>query len=143
MDYNYQQSQFSRAMLTGLFVGIVATMLCLVYNIIYRESTGFQPADFINVSSLIFVVNLVFWVIGIIYFICLKLAKKGDLIFEVLFVLLTIFCIWKTEFVQRAANHELTAQFRGLLLGIIIIMAIGAFLIPYLFHSKKFEEHVV
>lgn len=144
MDYNYKQTPFSRAMLTGLFVGILSTVVCLAYNIIYRDSTGFPMASIINVSSLIFVVNLLFWVIGIIYYVFLRSFRKGDLVYIVVFVLLTVLSIWKTEHVYRSDNIELTLQFRGLLLGIVIIMGVCAsFLIPYLYHNKGFEEHVV
>lgn len=144
MDYNYKQTPFSRAMLTGLFVGILSTVVCLAYNIVYRDSTGFPMASIINVSSLIFVVNLLFWIIGIIYYVFLNSFKKGDLVYIVVFVLLTLFCIWKTEGVHRSADHELTVQFRGLMLGVVIIMGLCAsFLIPYLYHNKGFEKYVV
>jgi p-aminobenzoyl-glutamate transporter AbgT len=144
MDYDYKQTPFSRAMLTGLFVGILSTVVCLAYNIVYRDSTGFPMASIINVSSLIFAVNLLFWIIGIIYYFFLHSFKKGDLVYIVVFVLLTLLCIWKTEGVHRSDDHELTVQFRGLLLGIVIIMGICAsFLVPYLYHNKGFEKHVV
>ena len=130
-------------MMTGLFVGIVATVICLAYNIFYRDKTGFLPADMINVSSLIFAVNLLFWVLGIVYYLFTIAFKKGDLAFFLVFLLLLAFSIWKATEAQRSADHEVNMQFRGLLLGIIIIIGIGTLLIPYLFHSKKFEEHVL
>src|SRR5947209_1769069 len=131
MDYDVKQSPFSKSLLTGLFAGIVATVICLAYNIFYRETTGFLPADFINVSSIIFVVNLVFLVFGAIYFIFLSSFKKGEIIFIVLFVLLTLLGIWKAGEANRGANHLTTMQFRGLLMGIVIISGIcAAFLLP-------------
>jgi hypothetical protein len=143
MDYEYQQSPFSKAMLTGVFVGFVITVICLIYNVIYRESTGFLPADFINVSSLIFAVNLLFWLIGIVYYILLKSFRKGNLFFIVLFVLFAAFCIWKSAGINRWDDTHLNSEFKGLLEGILIIMTLGILIIPYLFHNKKFEEHVL
>lgn len=143
MDYEYHQSPFSKAMLTGVFVGFVITVICLIYNVIYRDSTGFLPADFINVSSLIFAVNLLFWLIGIVYFILLNNFKKGDIFFLVLFGLFAAFCIWRTATIHRWNDAHLNAQFKGLMEGILIIMTIGIFIIPYLFHNKKFEEHII
>lgn len=145
MDYyNHVQTPFSKALLSGVFAGIVATVVCLAYNIIYRDSTGFKPADFINVSSLIFAVNLVFLIVGAIYFLFISSFKKGELIFIAAFVLLTLFLVWKAEGIHRWTNQHLSSEFRGLLLGIIIISGISAaFLVPYLFHNKKFEEHVL
>src|SRR2546423_5719340 len=111
MNYEFHQSPFSKAMLTGLFVGIIATVVCLIYNIIYRDSTGFYPADFINVSSLIFAINLLFWVLGIVYFIFLRTFKKADIIFIAVFALLTLFCLWRSIESHRSDNPQITTQF--------------------------------
>jgi drug/metabolite transporter (DMT)-like permease len=142
MNYDFHQSTFSKAILTGLFAGIFATLACLFYNILFMANEKFS-SDIINVSSLIFFVNLVFVVIGIIYYGFLKAFKKGDVIFIAVFALLTLFFIWKAESVHRFTDQILNTEFRHLLLGVTIIMGISAFLIPYLFHNKKFEEHVL
>jgi hypothetical protein len=144
MDYEFHQSPLSKAVLTGLFAGFTATVVCLIYNLVFRESTSFSLSDIINVSSLIFAVNLLFLVIGIIYYGFITSLRKGGLIFMVVFVLLTIFFSWKAGTVHRSADQLLNTEFRQLLSGIIIITgASAAFLIPFLFHNKKFEEHVL
>lgn len=143
-DYDFKKSLFTRAMLTGLFVGIIATVFCLFYDVIFRESTRFSLGPLINVSTLIFAVNLLFFVIGIVYYGFLKAFKKGDVFFIIAFALLTIFCIWKAEGVHRSDDQLLNSEFKELLLGVIIILGVAAsFAIPYLFHNKKFEENVL
>ncbi|HET7897034.1 MAG TPA: hypothetical protein VFL47_05180, partial [Flavisolibacter sp.] len=62
----------------------------MAYNIFYRDSSGFALSDYINVSSLIFAVNLVFFLIGVIYYGFLRMARSGEKIFVVVFLLLTI-----------------------------------------------------
>lgn len=142
MDYEFHQSPFSKAVLTAVFVGFFATIVCLIYNIIFRESTGYQPADYINVSSLIFAINLIFLVIGILYFVFLRSFKKGDVVFEILFAVLTIFCAWRAD-QAHMQNPTLTSEFRTLLIGTIIIMGIGTVLIPFFFRNKKFVDAVL
>ncbi|HEY9364501.1 MAG TPA: hypothetical protein VIQ00_14640 [Chitinophagaceae bacterium] len=143
MDDKYL-SPFTKSILTGVFVGFVLSIVCLIYNLIYRDSTGFTPSIIINVSSLIFAVNLLFLVLGGIYYAFLRAFKKGDIIYIIVFVLLTIFFIWQAEESQRSTDEVLTAQFRGLLAGIILILGIGAsFLIPFLYRNKSFEENVL
>ena len=142
MNYDYHQSPLSKAILTSVFIGFFATIVCLIYNIIFRESTGYKPADFINVSSLIFGVNLIFLIAGLLYFFFLASFKKGDLIFAVLFGLLIIFCGWRATNAHMI-NPTLTSEFRTLLIGTIIIMGIGIELVPLLFHNKKFEDTVL
>ena len=144
MDYDFQQTPLSMAVLTGLFVGFMATIVCLIYNLIYRQSTAFELSDIINVSSLIFAVNLLFLVIGFIYYGFIKTFRKGGLIFMVVFALLTVFLAWEAEGVHRSADQLLNSEFRQLLLGIVIILgASAAFAIPFLFNSRKFHEHVI
>ena len=142
-DYDFRKSDFTRAMLTGLFVGIIATIFCLFYNIFYRQGTGFEPADLINVSSLIFAVNLLFWVLGIIYYLFIKAFKKGDAIFFIVFLLFIVFCIWKSLAANRNDIQADNIHFRGLLTGIIVIIGIGTLLIPFLYHSERFEREVL
>ena len=144
MNYSYPRRLFSKATLTGVFVGFCATVICLLYNIIYREGTGFADQDIINVSSLIFAVNLLFLIIGMLYFVFLKSFKKGGIIFTVAFALLTLFCIFETETGHRFTDNVLNSEFKGLLLGILIILGIGAaFVMPYLYHNKGFERNVL
>ena len=137
------QTSFSMAILTSLFVGFFTTLLCLIYDIIYRDKTGFPLSDIINVSSLIFAVNLLFFLIGFIYSAFVKRSGKAEFIFIGLFILLTILGAISAESVVRSPVHELTLQFRGLLLGVIIIIGIGILFIPVLFHNKTFREKVL
>ena len=141
--YDFPKPTFSQTLVTGVFVGYIATIFCLVYNIIFRDRTGFPLSDFINVSTIIFLVNLIFPVIGILYYAIITTFKKADLIFDILCVVVLVFCIWKTETVHRTADVYLNGEFKTLLLGIVIILGIGLFLIPVLYHSKKFKEVVL
>ena len=143
MNYEFNQSPFSKAILTSVFIGFFATVVCLIYNIIFRQSTGYQPADFINVSSLIFAVNLIFFVIGMVYFFFLRSFKKADVVFEILFGLLTIFCAWRASYAHMENSRILSSEFRTLLIGVIIIMGVGVELVPLLFRNKKFEDAVL
>lgn len=138
------QTPFSKAFMTGLFVGIVCTFVCLTYNLIYRSETGFAVNDIINVGSIIFGVNILFMVIGLIYYWLKKMFGRGEVVFIILFSLLTIFLVWEAEGVRRSGNDVVNVQFRDLLLGLVLITGVGAsFLIPFLFHSKGFEKSIL
>ncbi|MCO5235583.1 MAG: hypothetical protein M9933_04865 [Chitinophagaceae bacterium] len=140
---NYQ-TPFSKAFLTGLFVGIVCTFICLTYNLVYRTETGFVPNGIINVASIIFGVNILFMFIGLVYYWFTSVSRRGEVFFIILFSLLTIFLAWEAEGVNRSENHLVTLEFRSLLLGVILITGTGAsFLVPFLFHNKRFERNVL
>ena len=130
--------------MTAVFIGIVDTVLCLAFNIMYRSFNGFPLSAMFNVSNLIFGVMLLFMVIGVLYFVFIKMLKKGDILFMVVFTALTILSIWKGEGVQRSPDPLINTQFHGMLLGMLLIVGLSAsFALPYLYHSKKFEEHVL
>jgi uncharacterized membrane-anchored protein YitT (DUF2179 family) len=139
----HNESTFYKAMMTGLFVGIIDTLICLGYNIGYRDMTGYLPSAFINVSSLIFIVNLLLLVIGIVYFGFVKAFGNKDVIFILAILSLTAWCLWKVETGHRFDDAHLNAGFHGLLSGIILICGLSAATIPFLYHSKGFEKHVL
>src|SRR5215831_16571434 len=142
--YDFRKPTFYRALMTGFSVGFMATVICLLYNIIYRHSTGYPLNFFINVSTIIFLVNILFPVIGVIYYAFISSFKKADIVFTILFILITVLLIWRTEMTRRTNDHVLNAEFRNLLLGIVIILGISASVfIPLLYHSKKFEDAVL
>jgi hypothetical protein len=144
MDNEQPSGPFYKALMSGVFAGFLVTIVCLCYNLIYRGSTDFIPADIINVSSLIFGVNALFVLAGVAYSFFLKTSRKGDLIHMIVFVLLTLFCVWRVQFAVRSGDPETNAEFRSLLTAIILIVGIGAsFAIPLLFHNKTFEKEVL
>lgn len=142
MKYNYPV--FTRSLLTSVFAGIVATVVCLFFDVFYREGTNYHPADLINVSSLIFGVNLIFAVIGAIYYFFVRSGKSAEIAFIVIFFALTALCIWKVTGANMWPDAKENSEYRTLFSAIIGIMGICAFvLIPFFYHSKKFEEAVV
>ncbi len=137
------QTPFSKAILTGLFVGILATMVCFVFEITYRMVTGYGPSDFINVSSIIFIVNLILLTAGIIYYGIKSSFKKGNLIFSLLSIVTTGFCIWKSESFHRFTDYKLSMEFSHLLSGILLIVGLFALSIPVFFSNKKVGDFIL
>ena len=129
--------------MTGLFVGIIDTVICLAYNLGYRNYTGYLPSSLINVSSLIFAVNLLLLVIGIVYFFFLRMFKLGDVFFEVVAITVTVWLIYKTAGLQRFDDPKLDSGFRGLLGGIVVILGASTACIPFLFRSRRFVDKVI
>src|SRR5581483_5899110 len=123
---NSHLTTFARALLTGVFAGISATFICIIYNIIFRSETSFPFYDIFNVSSLIFGVNIIFLVIGVVYYWFIKFLKRGDLFFVALVILLTVFCIIKASGVHRTDDQVWNMQFHHLLIAMIAIWGISA-----------------
>lgn len=144
MEYDFPKSRLYKSIMTALFVGIVVTLLCLVYNYFYRNSTGYNLSSIINIASIIFGVNLLFLVVGTIYYLLTNLVNKGEIVFIVLMVVLTVVLSWRSELAHRTADAVLNREFRGLLTGDVVIIGLCAsFLLPFLYHNRKFEEKVI
>lgn len=144
-DSPYVQTQFSKSVLTGLFGGLMATLICLLYGFIFRFNTGFTMSAIINVPSIIIVCHILLVVAGMLYYAFRKAFKSAaPIAFSLVFALLTIFCVWKTQSVERSPIHELTVQFRELLTGMVVIIGIIVSTgIPYFFANKKFEDNIL
>ena len=137
-------TKFSDAILTSVFAGIVTTLLSFAYYVGYKEVTGFPLSGLINVSSLIFVTNTFFLAVGYIYYVFIKNFRKGDLLYIVIFVLLTGLSIFEAYHIHRSENELVNLQFHELLGGLFLINGVVAFVgIPFMFHSKKFKDAVI
>ena len=132
------------AILTAVFAGIAATLLSFVYYLIFKDVTGFPYSSLINVSSLIFIINIIFLVIGFIYYMFIKISKRADLAFIICMCVLTALAIWGALGIHRADNGMLNTEFHELLIGLILIIGVTAFAgIPLLYHNKAFNREVI
>jgi hypothetical protein len=130
--------------MTALFVGIMDTVICLIFNVVYRDGGIYFSNDLINVSTLIFGILIIFGIIGIIYTVLVSTLEKGTILFMGLFLLLTVAGLWGAGSAQISPDMAENERFRGLLKGILWIMGVSAVAgIPLLRNSKKFEEAVL
>ncbi len=130
---NYRQTNLSLAILGGLFAGLIASVGCEAYNVIFRYATHYDLAtDSINVETLIFAPVLFSVIAGILYFIITKFIKGGKLIYTVLILLITLAVTFADFWVKLGSEFGNTAQLRELGLGIILIIGgIDTFVLPY------------
>jgi hypothetical protein len=134
----------SSAILTAVFAGIVATLLSFVYYLVFKDVTDFPYSSLINVSSLIFIINTIFLVIGFIYYMFLKISRRADLIFIISMCVLTALAVWGASGIHRADNGVINREFHQLLIGLILIIGVTAFAgMPFLYHNKAFNRDVI
>ena len=143
--FHSRKDPFERVMMTGVFVGLITTVLVLVYDVFFVENKGFAVNDyFINVTMLIFSINILFLALGPLYYGLQKLSRYGEIIYIVLIVAAALFLLLKMKNVDRADNDFINAKFKELLSGVVILVAIGAcILLPVLYHNRKFEKNVL
>src|SRR3954470_18266498 len=134
MDYDFKKSVFYRTFMTSVFVGLFATILTMLYDCIFVQVFGFPLSAIINVASLIFAVNIIFILVGILYYVFVASFKKADMFYILLLVIITALLAWRSEHAHRTSDEAVNSQFRQLLTGIVLIMGVSAaFLVPYLY----------
>ncbi len=128
---------FSKIFLTSLFVGLIATMACLIYDIWYRMATFYGPSDFINVSTIIFIVNILLLIAGVVYWAFKNGSKNGDVFYLFFFMLVLGFCFWKIIGIHRFSENGLNREFIQLLGGTALIIGVATLSVPLFYNSKK------
>ena len=130
--------------MTCVFAGLMGTLLTMFLDLFFVESLDFPLSNIINVATLIFGVNLIFLVIGFLFYGFNASMKHGETIYIIVFVLITGFFTWKMQGVHRSDNDVINHQFRLLASGVILILGLlASVVVPILFHNKKFDKYVL
>lgn len=138
------RTPFSDMVLTGVFAGIAATLLCMVYYLAFKDITGYPLSSLLNVSSLIFVINTLFLPLGFLYYWLHRMSGKFDILYIVVNIVLTVAAVWMVSTAHRSDIKLIDHEFHELITGILVIMGLtAAFGIPFLYHNRYFNEHVL
>lgn len=135
----YKYNTLSRGVLGGLFVGISAAVVNLLFDYLYRKFTHYQFAEFVNINSIIFFTIPTMIAAGIVYAIIKDNLKKGVWMYITLALVLTTVVAFIPLGPNMLPNGDaLPSTARGLTLGIEIITGLmGAFALPYFAEHQK------
>lgn len=138
MNYDYTQSDLSRGVLSGLYSGIVATVLNMVFVYIYRYITSFQYFNGVDVTVIVFGTLLLSLACGIVFHLFTYYFKKGIPVYRVAVFIVTILIVVLGLTVRRSLEGEVPMEFRVIVIVTqVIIGTLAAFFIPYLFKHDK------
>ncbi len=143
----YKYTLLSRGILAGLFVGILAAAINLLFEYTYRSATSYQFAEYVNINSIIFFTIPTLIAAGIVYSIIMQYIKKGLWIYTLLALVLTAIV---ALFIPLGPNmlpngDAMPDSARGLTMGIEIITGLmGAFALPYFAtHPKIWSDTTI
>lgn len=137
MNHDYDETPFSKSVLAGVFAGILATVVILIYNFIYRGSTAFPLSEIINVSTVIFASLIILTVAGILFYLMMKYIKGGQLLYIILFSVVYVLAAIGSMSVTRSDNAVFNNEFHQLLLGTVIILGLCTVVGVPLFYKSK------
>lgn len=115
-----------RAVMTSVFIGIIDAFICLIYNIAFRGERRYFPAILLNISYIIFGMLLLFFLIGLVYMVARRFFRNGDLIFFIIFAVLTIWILWAIHWAHFSTDAIENVSLRGEYTSVTIITGIGA-----------------
>ena len=137
MNHDYEQTEFSKSLLAGVFAGIIATVLGIIYNAWLRYANGLSLSGIINVSTIIFILILLATIAGLIFYVFHHYLKHGTIIFQGTAIIITLLLIAGALHIQRSNDPVISKEFRDLLLGIICITGgCTVLVIPYLYKHE-------
>ena len=134
MNYDYKQTDLSRSVLGGLFSGLVATILNVLFILIYRSITQYYGFDALDITTTVFGSVLLSIALGVMFYFFVHYMKKGIPFYRVVVLIVTALIIYLGITLRYTVESEITIEFRVLVVGTqAIIGVLAAFLIPYLF----------
>lgn len=135
----YKYNTLSRGILGGLFVGLMATGVNLLFDYLYRYFTHYLAAEFVNINSITFFTIPTLVGAGVLYAILRDNVRRGLWVYYVVILVLTAV----VTFIPLGPNllpngDRLPASARGLTIGIEIITGLmAAFVLPYFAEHQK------
>ena len=133
-----------RAFMTALFVGVADALLCLIYNVIYRNGRPYFSSEIINVSYIIFGIVFLFAMIGLVYLFAQRLFRQGNLVFMFFMIIVSTLAILAIHSGNFSSNPVECQSLRAEATGIAVIVGFSATAgIPLLHGSHAFELYVV
>jgi phosphotransferase system glucose/maltose/N-acetylglucosamine-specific IIC component len=135
----YRYNALSRGILGGLFVGILASAVNLLFDYLYRHFTHYQISEFVNINSIIFFTIPSLVAAGIAYAIIRKNVKSGLLVYIIISIVITAVVAFIPLGPNMLPNGQaMPSAARGLTMGIEIITGLmGAFALPYFAEHEK------
>src|SRR4051812_41837883 len=118
MDNEIKTAWIYKPMIAAVLAGYIGTILNLVYDVVFRDSAGLVLSGFISVSSIIFATMLIVMIAGTIYAILGRFIRRPTIVFEVIFIIITVLCAFGTFHIHRSDDAQQNLEFQELLLGI-------------------------
>jgi len=136
-EYPYRQTDLSRAVLSGLFAGIIATFSNLIFIFAFRRIKEFYVFNVMDVGTTIFGSVLLMIVCGILFYFFVHYLNHGVNLYRIVVFCVTAAIVYAALAV-RPSEVTLPGDFRAMFIGTQVILGgLAAFLIPYVFRHDS------
>ena len=127
---------FSKALLAGALTGIAATVINMIYDVVFRSITNYEPAAWFNFFSITISSVLVLMLTGMFFYLFAR--NNSFKTYEVAIIIIVIAVIAITAFLHSDKSQPVFYGNHGLVAGFTVLSGILALtLLPYLFRHPK------
>lgn len=138
MNYDYLQTDFSRGLLSGLFAGIAAVAVNIVFVLLFRSITQFYEFNGVDITVIIFGSLAECITCGILFYFFVHNLNRGISFYRVIVLIVTIMIVVSGIIVRRSVIGEVPDNFKYMVVGAeVIVGCFAAFFIPYIFRHDK------
>src|SRR4051812_7686231 len=138
LNYDYKQSDLSRSVLGGLFSGIVATVLNMIFVYAYRFISGFEDFQGFDLTVIVFGTLLLSLACGVVFYFFVHFLRRGIPMYRLAVLIITILIIYLGIMLRQSIRGEVPMDFRIIvIITQVVIGGLAAFLIPYLFRHDS------
>jgi hypothetical protein len=124
--------------LGGLFSGIVATVLNIIFVYGYRFFTSFEGFQGFDLTVIVFGTLLMSLACGVVFYLFVHYLKRGITTYRIAVLIITILIIYFGLTLRQSIVGEVPIEFRVIVITTqVIIGGLAAFLIPYLFRHDS------
>ena len=127
---------FSKALLAGALTGLVAAVVNIVFDIIFRGITRYLPAEEFNFFSITFASMIVLVLMGLLFFVINKYLTAT--VFTVVILIIVIGVAIITGLSRSSINEPAFYGNHGLIAGFTVLSGLLSItLLPYLYRHPK------
>jgi magnesium-transporting ATPase (P-type) len=138
LNYDYKQSDLSRSVLGGLFSGIVATVLNMIFVYAYRFISDFEDFQGFDLTVIVFGTLLLSLACGVVFYLFVHYMKRGVTAYRIAVFIITLLIIYLGLTLRQSIRGEVPMDFRIIVvITQVVIGGLAAFLIPYLFRHDS------
>ena len=121
MNYDYPQNDFSKSLLGGLFSGLVATVINIVFVIIYRSVTQFYDYYALDITMIIFGTVAQSIACGIMFYFFVHNLKKGISFYRIMVIIVTAIIVYAGILLRKTIQSEIPAEFILMVIGTQVV----------------------
>jgi hypothetical protein len=134
----HPHSDLSKSVLAGVFAGIAAAVLNLVFIVLYRYATSYYLSNAIDITTTVFGSLILLVAAGVVFYLCIHFIKGGSNVYRLIVVIITAVLVYIGLYYRDLFGADIPFAFRRLFIGTqAIIGLLAGLLIPYLFNHEK------